>query len=90
MKKILFVVDERMMGGVSVILENIINSFKNINFDILVLHDRGNELNNLNNAKLIFGTPFFEVADLKMSEIIKSMNIKLFLESKYLNCKHYD
>ena len=34
MKKILFVVDERMTGGTSIVLENIVKSFANVHFDI--------------------------------------------------------
>lgn len=84
MKKILFVVDERMTGGTSIVLENIIKSFVNVHFDILVLHDRGDRLTGYNNANLIFGTSFFEVCDLKFKDILAKKDIKLILKKIYL------
>lgn len=83
MKKILFVVDERNTGGVSIVLENIINSFPKINFDILVLHNRGDRLTNLPNANIIYGTKFFDVCDMRLSDLIKSKNILKVIKKLY-------
>ena len=49
MKNILFVVDEKKMGGVSVLLSDILNkiNLKNKNVDVMVLHNVGNYLDNL-------------------------------------------
>lgn len=80
MKNILFVVDERKMGGVSVLLSDILNniSLKNKQIDIMVLHNSGNYLDDLpKNINIIYGTKFFEVVDLSLKEVIKSKKISL-------------
>ena len=84
MKKILFVVDERKMGGVSIVLKNIFNAFSHINFDLLVLHDNGEELSNIKNVNMIFGTKFFDVCDIRMNDILKSLNLIKILKKVYL------
>lgn len=82
MKKqnILFVVDEKRMGGVSVLLEDILNMI-NISLyqiDILVLHNNGEMFQNLpKGVNLIYGTPYFEAIDYSIKEVIKMRNIKL-------------
>ena len=80
MKNILFVVDEKKMGGVSVLLSDILNkiSLKNKQIDIMVLHNSGNYLDDLpKNINIIYGTKFFEVVDLSFKEVIKSKKISL-------------
>lgn len=86
MKNILIVNDEKQMGGVSVLLEDILN---NINYkkqiDLLILHNRGNCLNNLpSNVNIIYGTSFFNVIDLNIKEIIKSKKFLPLLKKIYL------
>lgn len=79
MKKILFVVDEKKMGGVSVLLSDILNNInlKNKEIDIMVLHNSGDYLDDLpNGVNLIYGTSFFDVVDLTLKEVLKSKNIK--------------
>lgn len=83
-KNILFVVDEKCIGGVSVLLCDILNmstiTEKN-NIDVLVLHNRGEGLNNLpKSVNLIYGTKYFEAVDLSIKEILKNKNIKLLLK----------
>ena len=83
MKKILFVVDERKMGGVSILLEDMLKmlNLKNKQVDILVLHDNGDRLSDLpNNVKVMYGTSYFEPVDLPIKEVIKSKKIKLILK----------
>ena len=78
-KNILFVVDEKQMGGVSVLLEDILNNIniKKYNIDIAILHNVGDYLNNLpKNINIIYGTPFFDTVDLTLKETIKTKNIK--------------
>ena len=78
MKKILFVVDERKMGGVSILLEDMLKmlNLKNKQVDILVLHDNGDRLSDLpNNVKVMYGTSYFEPVDLPIKEVIKSNGI---------------
>lgn len=80
MKKILFVVDEKMLGGVSIVLENILWSLdlEKYKVDVAVLHNRGECLVNIpKNINVIAGGPFFDSVDFPLSEIIKSKNIKL-------------
>lgn len=79
-KNVLFVVDEKRMGGVSVLLEDILNNINinKYNIDIAVLHNNGDYLNNLpKNVNIIYGTSFFDAVDLTLKEVIKSKNIKL-------------
>lgn len=80
MKKILFVVDEKKMGGVSVLLSDILNkiNLKNKEIDVMVLHNSGNYLDDLpKGVNLIYGTSFFDVIDLTFKEVLKSKNIRL-------------
>lgn len=80
MKSILFVVDERRMGGVSILLEDILNKFdySKYNVDILVLHNNGTRLNNLpKGVNIISGTKYFEAIDLTIGEVLRSKNISL-------------
>lgn len=86
MKKILFVVDERRMGGVSIVLEQIVNSISCLKFkcDILVLHNQGDRLVNLKNCNLIYGTKFFNVVDMPLLYLIKNFKILSVLKKMYL------
>ena len=78
-KNVLFVVDERCMGGVSILLSDMLNmiDLTNLNVDVLVLHDRGDMLTDLpESVNVIYGTPYFSAIDLSIKEVIKSKNIK--------------
>lgn len=86
MKNILIVNDEKMTGGVSILLEDILNNidYKG-NIDLLILHNNGTCLNKLpNNINVIYGTRFFEVIDLNIKQILKEKNIKLLFQKIYL------
>lgn len=87
MKNILFVVDERQMGGVSVLLSDIlkkINLFK-YNIDVMVLHNNGDYLDNLpKEVNLIYGSSFFDVVDLSIGEVLKTKQINRILKKIYL------
>jgi len=79
MKKILFVVDENRMGGVSILLEDMLKmiNLKNKEIDILVLHNSGDRLKDIpKEVNVIYGTKYFDVIDIPIKEIIKSKNIK--------------
>ena len=83
MKNILLVVDERKMGGVSILLEDLINNMdlKDKAIDILVLHNNGDRLENIKDkVNIIYGTKYFDAIDIPLKEIIKSFNIGLFLK----------
>lgn len=82
-KKLLFVVDEREMGGVSVVLTDLIHFLDENKYeiDVLVLHDNGTMLNDLgNHVDLIFGTSYFEAIDYTIKEVFKSKNINLIMK----------
>ena len=79
MKKILIVVDERRMGGVSVLLEDILNmiNLTKYKIDILCLHNNGEMLENLpEGINLIYGTNYFSSIDYTIKEVIKSKSIQ--------------
>jgi len=79
-KSVLFVVDERQMGGVSVLLHDIICNIniKKYDIDIAILHDVGDYLKDLpKEVNFIYGTPFFNTVDLTLKEAFKTKNIKI-------------
>ena len=86
MNKILIVNDERMTGGVSILLEDILNNLNSKEkIDLLILHDNGDRLKNLpSNINIIYGTPFFNVVDLNIKEVIKTKKISLIIKKLYL------
>lgn len=87
MKKILFVVDENRMGGVSILLEDMLKmlNLEDKKIDILVLHNSGDRLKGLpKGVNVIYGTKYFEVVDIPITEAIKSKNIKLILRKLML------
>ncbi len=76
-KNVLFVVDERKMGGVSILLTDILKSINisKYNIDVLILHNNGNELNDLpKEVNIIYGTKFFKGVDYTLKGAIKSFN----------------
>jgi len=78
MKKILFVVDERIMGGVSILLEDILNSIdlNNKEIDVLVLHDRGERLADLDKRiNVFYGSKFFSAIDYTIKDALKTKNL---------------
>ena len=77
-KSLLIVVDERRMGGVSILLEDMLNLgvFSDYDTDILVLHNNGSRLENVN-ANVIYGTKFFNTIDLTIKEVLKTKRLNL-------------
>lgn len=92
-RKVLFVVDEKKLGGVNVVLENLLNNLNLNKLDVtlLILHNTGTALNNLNsNINVIYGTKAFEVIDQDFKYLIKSKSYikaikKLILSLKIKN-----
>ena len=87
MRKILFVVDERQMGGVSVLLDDILKriNLRKFNVDVMILHNNGDYLDDLpEGVDVIYGSPFFEVVDLSLKEVIKTKNIFKIIKKIYL------
>ena len=90
MKKVLFVVDEKKIGGVSTVLESILNNLDltNLNIDLLVLHNTGNALTNLNkNINIIYGTGDFDVVDQDFKYLLKTGRILHALKKLILSYK---
>ncbi len=79
-KNVLFVVDEKKMGGVSILLTDILKSIKisKYSIDVLVLHNNGDNLNDLpKDVNIIYGTPFFKSVDYTLKQALKSFNPSL-------------
>ena len=82
-KNILFVVDERRMGGVSVLFEDMMNmlDISKYNIDLLVLHNNGEMLDHLpQSINVIYGTSYFEAVDYTISEVLKTKNVSLIMK----------
>ncbi len=76
-KNILFVVDERKMGGVSILLTDILKkiNISKYQIDVLILHNNGNELENLpKEVNIIYGTKFFNGVDYTLKGALKTFN----------------
>jgi len=79
---ILFVNDERMMGGVSILLEDILRviDYSKYNVDVLILHDNGERLENLpEGVNIYYGTNFFNTIDIPIREILGIKYIKILI-----------
>ncbi len=82
-KNILFVVDERRIGGVSVLFEDMLTllDLKKYNIDLLVLHNNGEMFENLpKSINIIYGSPYFEAVDYTIREVINQKSFSLFLK----------
>lgn len=74
MKKVLIVNDEKMMGGVNILLEDYLNNMdlNDILVDILVLHDNGDRLKNIpENINFVKIGNEFSVVDKSLKELLK-------------------
>lgn len=83
MKKVLFVNDERQMGGVSIVLEDILNNidYKDKKIDLLILHNNGDRLKNIpKNINVIYGTKFFNTIDIPLTNLINEKKYKLIIK----------
>ncbi|MBQ8042984.1 MAG: glycosyltransferase [Clostridia bacterium] len=90
MKKILFVVDEKKLGGVSIVLENLLNNLDltNLDIDVLVLHNSGTSLTNLNDKiNIIYGTKAFNVVDQDFKNLMKTGHVIKALRKFMLSYK---
>ncbi len=79
-KKCLFVVDERQVGGVSVVLNDLLHmmNLSRYDIDLLILHDRGDMLTDLpEGICVLFGGPYFSAVDYSIREVLASGNLKL-------------
>jgi glycosyltransferase involved in cell wall biosynthesis len=87
MKNVLFVVDERKMGGVSVLLSDMLNGINldNIHVDVAILHNNGDMLKNLpKEVNIIYGTKVFKTVDYTLKEALSSKKISNIINKVYL------
>ena len=90
MRKVLFVVDEKKLGGVSIVLENLLNNLDltNLKVDVLILHNNGTALTNLNkNVRLIYGTKAFDIVDQDFKSLLKTGHIIKAIRKSRLSYK---
>lgn len=82
-KKILFVNDEMMVGGVSKVLNNLLALLDKNKFDIdlLILHYHGDMIKEIpNGINVIRGTAFFNVCDTPISDLLKDHRFILLIK----------
>ena len=88
MKKVLFVVTDRKMGGVSVVLEDIINNLPKNKYqiDILILNNEGNRIVGKidKSINIIYGDSFFRALDIPLSYFKKHFNLPLLINKLHL------
>ncbi len=75
---LLIVVDERKMGGVSILLEDMIELgvFDEYETDVVVLHNNGQMFEKIKNkVNIIYGTSYFNTVDLPIKEALRSKQI---------------
>ena len=88
MKKVLFVVDERRMGGVSIVLEDYLNNLNLSNYkvDLLVLHNVGDRLEKIpNNINVIYIDSYFDIIDESIKKLINSRQIFKIIKKVYFS-----
>lgn len=86
-KKILFVNDEMVVGGVARVLNNLFSGFdfEHYEVDLLVLHKHGEMLDAIpETVRVISGSSFFDVVDLPLNELIKKKDIIKIIKKLYL------
>ena len=90
MQKVLFVVDERKLGGVSIVLENLLNhlDLTNLSVDVLVLHNSGTALTNLNDkVHILHGTKSFDIVDQDFKHLFKTGHVIKAMKKAVLSYK---
>lgn len=82
MKKILFVVTDRKTGGVSMVLEDILNNLPldKYKIDLFILNNEGNMIEGRIDKRIniIYGGIFFKATDIPISYFKKHFDLKLF------------
>lgn len=82
-KKILFVNDEMVVGGVSRVLINLLKQldYQKYSIDLLVLHKHGEVLKDIpQEVRVLDGSKYFEACDLSLKELIKEKKISLIIK----------
>ncbi|MGL4337620.1 MAG: glycosyltransferase [Turicibacter sp.] len=87
-KRILFVNDEMVVGGVARVLNNLLKelvSQTDYEIDLLVLHKHGEMLKDIpSEINVIEGSKFFNVIDLSLIQLLKEKKIALTIKKAYL------
>lgn len=88
MRKVLFVVTDRKMGGVSVVLEDILNNLPKNRYqiDLLILNNEGTRIVGKidKNINIIYGDEFFRALDIPLSYFKKHFNLSLLINKLHL------
>lgn len=89
-KKILFVVDDKKLGGVSSLLEAILNKISigsNVSIDLLILKNEGTMLNNIRDEINIInaGNIFNFIGTKRFKKLYISFLIKTNLVNRYIS-----
>lgn len=77
-KKVLIVVDNLAMGGVTKVLSNFLNfiDYNKYDIDLLILHYvKDMQVNFPKQVNIVKGTKFFSIVDVNISKIVKDKNI---------------
>lgn len=81
MKKVLFVVTDRKTGGVSMVLEDVLNnlSLNKYKIDLLILNDDGDRIVDKidDRINIIYGNSFFKAIDTPLGYFKKNFDLKL-------------
>ena len=88
MKKVLFVVTDCKMGGVSVVLEDILNNLPKNKYqiDILILNNEGNRIVGKidKNINIIYGDKFFRALDIPLNYFKNHFSLSLLINKLHL------
>lgn len=86
MKKILVVTDDKSMGGVSILLEDILkNVSSKIKIDLMILNNNGKCFESLpNNVNVLYGTKFFDIIGIHLKSMVKNYQITKIIKKIYL------
>ncbi|MBQ2946739.1 MAG: glycosyltransferase [Bacilli bacterium] len=87
MKNILFVVDDKKMGGVSILLEDILNrlNLNKFNIDLLILKNEGELLSKIpSKINILYGDEFFYPINYSLSSAIKEKKLKKIIDKALL------
>ncbi len=85
MKKVLFVVDERMTGGVNLLLEDILKKITDQKIDLMILHNHGTCFESIQNVNILYGDSWFETIDISLKKLMKEKKWKQTLKKIYVS-----
>ena len=86
-KRVLFVNDEMVVGGVSKVLNNLLKiiDIDRYNIDLLVLHPHGEMLSDIPDyINVIRGSGFFDIIDISFGNLLREFKFKLIIKKIYM------